>query len=82
MLNIPQTASSLNTPQTLSPPSSAAAVERRPIPPGGLTLAVLQSSSNEELDAELDALGMTYSPTLRKHVLHDPRLLRTIPRRR
>ena len=34
----------LNIPLTLSPPSyvAAAAVERRPIPPGGLTLAVLQ----------------------------------------
>ena len=46
MLNIPQTTSSpsLNIPQTFSPPSSAAAaaaaaVERRPIPPSGLTLA-------------------------------------------
>ena len=71
MLNIPQTASSLNIPQTLSPPSSAAAaaaaVKRRPIPPSGLTLAVLQDYSNDELDAELDALGLTYAPNLRRH---------------
>ena len=68
MLKIPQTASSQDIPQTLSQPSSAAAaaVERRPIPPSGLTLAILQDYSNDELDAELDALGVTYAPNLRR----------------
>ncbi|MFM7984344.1 MAG: hypothetical protein ACKPKO_33970, partial [Candidatus Fonsibacter sp.] len=38
--------------------AAAAAVERRPVPPGGLTLQMLWGYSEDEVDAELRALGM------------------------
>ncbi|MFM7990271.1 MAG: hypothetical protein ACKPKO_64245, partial [Candidatus Fonsibacter sp.] len=38
--------------------AAAAAVERRPVPPGGLSLHMLMDYSEDGVDAELRALGM------------------------
>ncbi|MFM7983492.1 MAG: hypothetical protein ACKPKO_29620, partial [Candidatus Fonsibacter sp.] len=38
--------------------AAAAAVERRPVPPGGLSLQMLWDYSEDEIDAELRALGL------------------------
>ncbi|MFM7982617.1 MAG: hypothetical protein ACKPKO_25170, partial [Candidatus Fonsibacter sp.] len=38
--------------------AAAAAVERRPVPPRGLSLHMLMDYSEDEVDAELRALGI------------------------
>ncbi|MFM7988926.1 MAG: hypothetical protein ACKPKO_57400, partial [Candidatus Fonsibacter sp.] len=38
--------------------AAAAAVERRPVPPGGLSLQMLMGYSENEVEAELRALGL------------------------
>ena len=42
--------------------AAAAAVERKPIPPGGLTMRHLGYYNTDEVEAELRALGIEFEP--------------------
>ena len=51
--------------------AAAAAIVRRPLPPGGLTLQVMRDYSEDEVDAELRALGI-YTGNTR---IHDKKIM-------
>ena len=47
--------------------AAAAAVERRPVPQGGLTLQVLRDYTDDDIDAELRPLGINHPSNLSRH---------------
>ena len=47
--------------------AAAAAVERRPIPQGGLTLQVLRDYTDDEIDVDLKHLGINHPAHLSRH---------------
>ena len=65
---IPRTLQPKAKPKAAPPPAGAAAsVERRPIPQGGLTLAVLRDYSDDEIDAELRHLRINHPANFSRH---------------
>ena len=55
----------------LPPPATAAvaaSIQRRPAPPTGLTASILQGYSDDEVDAELRHLGISFTGTTPRYV--------------